>query len=85
VDVILDLLNIDPVTTLEKLKRDVMTQNDPIFNELTRSMYASIGQKLAEESDAIQKIAKNLGIKWTKPDQGGGRFSGPQQPEDDGG
>jgi hypothetical protein len=84
VDVILDLLNIDPVTTAEKLKRDVMTQNDPIFNELTRAMYSALGQMLAENSDAAERVAKTLGINFKKPSTDQGRFGGPP-PEDGGG
>jgi hypothetical protein len=74
IDVILDLLNIDPITTLEKLKRDLMTLNDPTFNEVLRSVYSRVGDSIAENSDAAEKIADTLGLKYSKPDEGGGRF-----------
>jgi len=74
IDVILDLLNIDPVTTLEKLKRDTFTLNDPTFNEVMRAIYSGAGTSLAENSDAVEKIAKNLGLKYAKKEEGGDRF-----------
>ena len=74
IDVILDLLNIDPVTTKEKLERDLMTLNDPTFNEVLRSIYSRVGDSIAENSDAAEKIADTLGLKFEKPDEGGGRF-----------
>ena len=39
IDTILELLNIDPVTTREKLERDSMTFNDAVFNEVLRGLY----------------------------------------------
>jgi len=74
VDVILELLNIDPVATREKLERDVFTVNDAIFNEVLRGIYSTAGTSLAENSDVIDRIAKNLGLKYVKPKEGGGRF-----------
>ena len=75
VDVILELLNIDPVSTREKLERDFFTPNDSTFNEVLRNMYSEVGRKLVEESDVVPKIAKNLGLNHTPPkEDGGGRF-----------
>jgi hypothetical protein len=75
IDVILELLNIDPVTTREKLERDFFTPNDSTFNEVLRNMYGDVGRKLVEESDVVGKVAKNLGLKHTPPkEEGGGRF-----------
>jgi hypothetical protein len=73
VDVILDLLNIDPVQTREKLERDMFTVNDATFNEVLRGIYSGAGSELATNSDAVQKIADNLGLAYKKP-QEGGRF-----------
>ena len=36
IDVILELLNVDPVTTKAKLERDMWTLNDSQFNEVLR-------------------------------------------------
>ena len=76
IDIILELLNIDPVATKEKLERDMFTLNDGSFNEVLRGVYSEAGRALAENSDAVEKIAENLGLKYEKPEEdgGGGRF-----------
>lgn len=74
VDVILDLLNIDPVTTQDKLHRDLMTLNDAMFNEVLRSAYSGAGNALAEKSNLIEVLAKKLGLKYQPGDEGGSRF-----------
>lgn len=76
VDIILELLNIDPVATKEKLERDMFTLNDSQFNEVLRGIYGEAGRALAENSDALEKIAENLGLTYEKPEEegGGGRF-----------
>ncbi len=74
IDIILDLLNIDPVTTREKLKRDLMTLNDATFNEVLRSVYSRVGDSLAENSNAAEVIAERMGLEYEKPAEGGGRF-----------
>jgi len=75
IDVILELLNIDPVSTREKLERDMFTVNDSQFNEALRGIYSDAGRQLVENSDVVEKIAKYLKLKYEKPDEGGGRFS----------
>ena len=72
VGVILELLNIDPELTKAKLAQDAFTLNDSTFNEVLRGIYSAAGNSLAENSDAIEKIAKHLGLKYTKPAEGGG-------------
>ncbi|MDB4278161.1 hypothetical protein N9917_01025 [Deltaproteobacteria bacterium] len=75
VDVILELLNIDPVATLEKLNRDKFTLNDPTFNEVMRGIYGEVGRALAENSDVTKIIADNLGLDYNEPEEeGGGRY-----------
>jgi len=74
IDSILDLLNIDPVTTREKLQRDAFTFNDATFNEVLRGIYSGAGNQLAENSDVVEIIARNLGLKYEKPKEEGGRY-----------
>jgi hypothetical protein len=75
IDVILELLNIDPVSTHEKLERDLWTLKDATFNEALRGVYSEAGRALAENSDVVDKIAEKLGLKYTKPTEDeGGRF-----------
>jgi len=75
IDVILDLLNIDPVTTEEKLKKDLFTLNDAMFNEVLRGIYTKVGDMLVEGSDITERIATHLGVEYAKPkEEEGGRF-----------
>jgi hypothetical protein len=74
IDVILELLNIDPHTTREKLKRDVFTFNDSKFNDVLGAIYSEVGRALAENSDVAEKIAEALGLKYKKPAAEGDRF-----------
>jgi len=71
VDVILELLNVDPITTREKLKRDLFTLNDSSFNEVLRGVYGDVGRALAENSDAVEKIAETLGVNYEKKEEEG--------------
>jgi hypothetical protein len=70
VDVILELLNIDPVLTLKKIKRDLFTPNDPTFNEATRGIYGAVGEKLVEGTEVLKKIAEAMGLKYEPPKEG---------------
>ena len=74
VDVILDLLNIDPISAADGLKKDLGTLNDATMNEVLRGAYSEVGRALAENSDITDIIAKNLGLKYAKPKEDAGRF-----------
>ena len=75
VDIILELLNVDPEMAKSKLERDLFTLNDSQFNEALRGIYSDVGRDLAENTDAAQIIAKNLGLRYEKKEEeDGGRF-----------
>ena len=74
IDIILELLNIDPETTNIKLQRDLFTLNDSSFNEVMRSIYSEVGRSLAENSDVAQRVAENMGLVYTEKEDGGSRF-----------
>lgn len=74
IETILDLLNLDAVTVRERLERDFATVNDSQFNEVTRSMFGRVGDELVQNSDIVQKIAQNLGLKYEKAKEEEGRF-----------
>lgn len=74
VDVILELLNIDPVMTREKLKKDLFTLQDSTFNEVLRSVYGDAARDVAENSDAAQRIAAELGLIYEKKEEDTNRF-----------
>jgi len=67
IDIILELLNIDPHSTKEKLTRDMFTVNDSKFNDLIGTMYGEAGRQLVENSDFNEILAKRLNLKYTKP------------------
>lgn len=74
VDIILELLNVDPELTKAKLERDLFTLNDSQFNEVLRGIYSDVGRTIAENSDAAQIISERLGLKFEVKDEDGGRF-----------
>lgn len=74
IDVILDLLNIDPVTTREKLERDLLTLQDANFNEFLRGAYSRAADDVVENSDLAAKLAEVIKVKYEKKEEGGGRF-----------
>ena len=71
VDTILEMLNLDPVAVRAKIERDLFTVNDPTFNEVLRGVYGDAGRAIAENSDANEKIAKALGLKYEVPKEDG--------------
>lgn len=70
VDIILELLNIDPVMTAKKIKRDMWTPNDPTFNEVTRNVYSNAAQKIVDSTEVVEKIAENMGLKYAPAKEG---------------
>ena len=76
VDVILEMFNIDPVDTQQKIEKDMFTVNDSTFNEVIRAVYGEVGRMLAEKTDVLDKIAKylELKVKAEPEEETGGRF-----------
>lgn len=72
---ILELINIDSDDALDQLKRDAFTPNDSAFNEVLRTMYTKIAEKLIDDdsTDGPERVAKSLGLKFEKKQ--GDRFS----------
>jgi hypothetical protein len=78
IDLILDILNIDPDSTKEKLEKDLFTVNDSLFNEALRNIYTSVAAPLVEKTDLVQKMADYMKLKLTEeatPAEGASRFS----------
>jgi intein/homing endonuclease len=74
IDIILELLNIDPERTKEKLERDMWSVNDSQFNEMIRGVYNDAATKLVEGTKIIEMIAEKLGLDYEPPKEDGGRF-----------
>lgn len=62
IDVILDMLNIDPVSTKKKIEADLFTVNDAAFNDLIRNLYTAIGPDMATKTDALAKLSRYLNL-----------------------
>lgn len=76
IDLILEMFNIDPADTKEKIERDMFSVNDSVFNEVIRGIYGEVGRMLAEKTDIMDKIAKylNLSVKEEPAAAEEGRF-----------
>lgn len=71
IETVLDLLNLDPVTVFERLKRDFATLQDAQFNEVLRAIYSRAGDELVQNSDVVQVIADHLNLKYKKAPEAG--------------
>jgi hypothetical protein len=75
IDVILELLNIDPDDTRAKIEADMFTVNDAVFNEVMRSVYSEVGRMLTEKTDIVEKVASYLKLQMKPEGEGeGDRF-----------
>lgn len=74
IDVILEMFNIDPYDTANKVKKDLFTVNDSSFNEVIRGLYGEVGRVLAEKSNIAEKLAQYLDLKMNEQPAEEGRF-----------
>jgi intein/homing endonuclease len=78
IDLILDILNIDPDSTKEKIEKDLFTVNDSIFNEVMRNIYTTVATPLVEKTDLVKKLADYLKLTIVEEEasaEGASRFS----------
>lgn len=66
VSIILDLLNIDADEAAEKIKADMWGPLDANFNEFIRNAMQKAGDKAIEDTDVVERISKNSGLKTKK-------------------
>ena len=85
IDLILDILNIDPESTREKIEKDLFTVNDSLFNEVMRNIYTNVAAPLVEKTDLVQKMTEYLKLKMVEEappaTEGESRFSSTMNPE----
>ena len=85
IDLILDILNIDPDATKEKIEQDLFTVNDSLFNEMMRNLYTNVAAPLVEQTNVTDKLAEYLKLEKTAPAapsaEGESRFSSSIDPE----
>jgi hypothetical protein len=62
IDIILEMLNIDPISTRKKIEADLFTVNDFAFNQLMTNLYVATATKLAEGYTAAEKMADYLNL-----------------------
>jgi len=76
VDYILELFNLDPQAVEERLRGNLMTVNDAMFNEIIRSAYSEVGREMKDRSDMVERIVQYLGLRYIPPaeDDDGGRW-----------
>ena len=63
IDIILEMFNLDPVDTQQKLEKDMFTVNDSTFNEMTRGAYGELGRAIVEKTDLTERLVKYMGLK----------------------
>jgi hypothetical protein len=83
VDIILEMLNVDPDAARSKIEADLFTTNDPGFNQFMVSAYQAAANAMVERYNVNQRIADYLSLQETPMPPGGeqpaggpmGRFS----------
>lgn len=75
VSFILELLNIDSNDALEQLKKDMFGPNDSVFNEFVRNALQKAGDEAFENTDLMEIVSRNAGLKLKKKEEEGDRFA----------
>jgi len=75
ISTILDLLNLDPIATRERLESDMGTVNDSAFNDLLRGVYQNVAQDLVGKTNITERFAKYMNLKYN-PEAAGGMGGG---------
>lgn len=60
IDVILDLFNLDSEEIHEKLKQDMFTVKDAVFNEMLRGIYSDLSSKVSDGTDLADQIIRSM-------------------------
>jgi len=76
IDVILDMLNIDPESSSKKIKEDLFTVDDFAYNQLMTNIYTAAGQGLVEKYNVLEKLADYLGFDEVPQPEGGEEAGG---------
>jgi hypothetical protein len=73
IDYILELINIDTDDVHARLKSDMFTPKDAVFNEVIRKILEEAATSIVEKTDVVDRLIKNMGLTKTGKD-GGDRF-----------
>lgn len=71
IDIILDMLNIDPISTRKKIEADLFTVNDFAFNQFMSNLYVTAATAMVEKYDISEKIANYLKVSPLPPPKPG--------------
>jgi intein/homing endonuclease len=71
IDIILEMLNIDPISTKKKIEADLFTVNDFAFNQLMANTYVAAGTKLVEGYSVADRLAEYLKLDPLPPPPAG--------------
>ena len=81
---ILDMLGLDSHSAKEELEKDMLTVNDCRFNDVINALAQPIAEKLAENTDISQRVAKYMKLNWSEPKpEGGEGGEGAPTPEEE--
>lgn len=62
IDIILEMLNIDPDAARRKTEADLFTTNDPAFNNFMVGAYQAAGNAMVEKFDIMNRLAEYLNL-----------------------
>ena len=60
VDIILELMNIDPDEATEKLVKDMFTPKDSTFNDFLRNVNDELGRNIVQNTDLLDRVISSL-------------------------
>lgn len=76
IDIILEMLNIDPDAARSKIEADLFTTNDPGFNQFMVSAYQASANAMVERFNVNQRIADYLSLQEVPAPPGGEQAAG---------
>lgn len=76
IDVVLEMLNIDPISTRKKIEADLFTVNDFAFNQLMSNIYTAAGQALVERFAVTDRLADYMNLDPLPPPPPGEEAAG---------
>jgi len=71
IDIILEMLNIDPDAARRKTEADLFTTNDPAFNNFMVGAYQAAGNAMVEKFNIMQRLADYLDLQEMPMPAGG--------------
>jgi hypothetical protein len=67
IDVILDMLNIDPASTRKKIEADLFSVNDFAFNQFMTNLYVAAATDMVQKYNVNERLATYLDLEQLPP------------------